>query len=64
MKALLILAFVLLVAATAFAYGHVGVGAGVSAVASVAPQPSEPAALLLSGGALLAVASAVRRYTV
>lgn len=64
MKVLLILAFVMVVAATALAYGHVDVAAGVSAMASSTQQPSEPTALLLSGGALLAVASAVRRYTV
>jgi hypothetical protein len=60
MKALLILAFALAVAATALAYGY----AGVSVIASSSPHPSEPAALLISGGALFAVASAVRRYTV
>lgn len=62
MKALLVLAFVLVVvvaAATGLTYGHVGV----SALLSAAPQPGEPAALLLSGGALLAIASALRRYT-
>ncbi len=64
MKALLILAFVLVVAATALAYGHAGVAAGVAAMASAAPEPSEPAALLISGGALLAIASALRRYSV
>lgn len=64
MKALLILAFMLVVAATALAYGHAGVAAGVSAMASAAPEPSEPATLLLSGGALLIIASAVRRYSV
>lgn len=64
MKALFILAFVLAVAATAFAYGHGGVAAGVTAVASAAPHPREPAMLLISGSALLALAGAVRRYTV
>ena len=64
MKALVILAFMLVVAATALAYGHAGVAAGVSAMASAAPEPSEPATLLLSGGALLVIASAVRRYSV
>ena len=60
MKALLILGFALAVAATAVTYGYTGV----SVVASPLSHPNEPAALLLSGGALLAVASAVRRYTV
>lgn len=64
MKVLLILAFVLVVAATALAYGHAGVAASVTAVTSSAPHPSEPARLLLSGGVLLAVAGALRRYTV
>jgi hypothetical protein len=64
MKALLILAFILVVAATALAYGHPGVAAGVTAVASTAPHPSEPATMLLSGGALLAAAGALRRYMV
>jgi hypothetical protein len=59
MKVLLILAFALAVAGTAIAYGYTGV----SVVAASPPEPSEPAALLLSGGALLAVAHAVRRYT-
>jgi hypothetical protein len=64
MKALLILAFVLVVAATALAYGHAGVSAGVTAVASSAPHAREPAALLVSGGALLAIGTALRRYSV
>ncbi len=52
MKALLILALMLVVVVTALA------------MASAAPDPNEPAALLLSGGALLAIASALRRYSV
>lgn len=64
MKVLLILAFVLVVAATALAYGHAGVAAGVTAVTSATPHPSEPTRLLFSGGVLLAVAGALRRYTV
>jgi hypothetical protein len=64
MKAILLLAFVLVVAAAAHAYGNVGVPVSVTAVASAALVPSEPATLLLSGGVLLAAASALRRYTV
>jgi hypothetical protein len=64
MKALLILAFVLAVVATALVYGQGGVVEGVTAAGSAAPRPSEPAVLLMSGGALLALASAVRRYMV
>jgi len=64
MKAILILAFVLVVAATALAYGNVGVPVSVTAVASATPASNEPATLLLSGGVLLGVASALRRYTV
>jgi len=64
MKVILILAIVLVVAATALAYGHVGVHGGVTAVAAATAVPGEPATLLLSGGVLLAVASALRRYLV
>jgi hypothetical protein len=64
MKAILILAFVLVVAATALAYGHVAVPASVTAVAAGTPAPSEPATLLLSGGVLLAAGSALRRFTI
>ena len=59
MKVLLVFVIVLIAAATALAYGHVGVTAGVSAVASSAS--TEPTALLLSGSALLGIAGAVRR---
>lgn len=59
MKVLLVFVIVLIAAATAFAYGHAGVTAGVSAVASHAS--TEPTALLLSGSALLGIAGAVRR---
>lgn len=61
MKVPLVLVIVLVAAATALAYGHAGVSAGVSAVASHASQPTEPAVLLLSGGALLGLGGAVRR---
>ena len=59
MKVVLVFVIVLIAAATAFAYGQAGAGAGVIAVA--AQVWAEPAALLLSGSALLAIAGAVRR---
>ena len=61
MKALLMLTLMLLVAATALAYGRADVAAGVSTVAAYTPHASEPAALLLSGSALLGLAGALRR---
>jgi hypothetical protein len=66
MKVLLVLAIVLLAAATAFAYGPADVAAGVSAVVAQTAEVkvSEPATLLLSGGLLLVLASAVRRFPV
>lgn len=66
MKALLVLAIVLLAAATAFAYGRADVAAGVSVVVAQTTDVvvSEPAALLISGGLLLALASAVRRLPI
>lgn len=66
MKALLVLAIVLLAAATAFAYGHADVAAGVSVVVTRTTHVvvSEPAALLISGGLLLVLASAVRRLPI
>jgi hypothetical protein len=64
MKVLLVLAIVVLAAATAFAYGHAEVAAGMSVVVdhTAGVVVSEPAAMLLSGGLLLALASAVRRF--
>jgi hypothetical protein len=59
MKVLLVLALMLVAAATAFAYGQSSVSEGVVAVAS--QSFTETAALLLSGGALLGIAGAVRR---
>jgi hypothetical protein len=59
MKVVLGLIIMLVAAATVVAYGHAGVSAGVSAVASHASR--EPTALLLSGSALLGIAGAVRR---
>ena len=64
MKVLLVLVIVVLAAATAFAYGHPEVAAGVSVVVDHTADVvvSEPAAMLLSGGFSLALASAVRRF--
>ena len=62
MKALLVLVLVLMAAATAFAYGS-NVATGMSVVAAATPTVviTEPLAMLLSGGVLLALAGAVRR---
>jgi hypothetical protein len=62
MKVVLVIPLVLLAAATAFAYGHGGVAVNVTTVA--AGVRAEPALLLVSGSALLGLASVVRRYTV
>jgi hypothetical protein len=66
MKVLLVLAIVLLAAASAFAYGRADVAAGVSVVVAQTADVvvREPAALLVSGGFLLALASAVRRLPI
>ena len=66
MKVLLILVIVLVAAATAFAYGRADVTAGVSVlvVRSADVVVSEPATLLISGGLLLVLASAVRRLPI
>jgi hypothetical protein len=59
MKVILVLGLMLVAAATAFAYGQTSVVEGVNAVTS--HSLTEAAALLLSGGALLGIAGAVRR---
>jgi hypothetical protein len=66
MKVLLVLAIVLLGAATAFAYGHTDVAAGVTAVVAQTADVafSEPMTMLVSGTLLLAVAGAVRRFPI
>jgi len=57
MKAILVILLVLAAAVSAVAYGS-----DVAAtIASHAAEPTEPAALLLSGSALLAAAGALRR---
>ena len=67
MKVLLVFVVALILAAsmaTALAYGHSTVTAGVTAVAAqAAAGTSEPAAMLLSGSALLGLAGAVKRLT-
>ena len=63
MKVVLMLPLVLLAAATAFAYGQGAVALSVTAAAASIPT-AEPAVLLMSGTALLGIASAVRRLTV
>jgi hypothetical protein len=59
MKALLVIVLVALAAATALAYGGADVAAGVTAV--FRGRTTEPAALLLSGSALVGLASVIRR---
>jgi hypothetical protein len=64
MKVFIVLVLVLLAAATALAFGTLPGGTDVAAVAvQVADGTSEPAALLLSGSALLGLAGAVKRFT-
>lgn len=64
MKVLLVVVLVLLVTATALAFGPDMVNAGVGAAAAhAADSTGEPAALLISGSALLALAGAVKRLT-
>jgi phosphate/sulfate permease len=66
MKVVLVLAIVLLAAATAFAYGRTDVAAGVTGVVAQTTHMvvSEPATILISGGLLLVLASAVRRLPI
>jgi hypothetical protein len=62
---LLVSVFVLLAAATALALGSGTVATSVTAAAvQVVDRTGEPAALLLSGGLLLGLAGAVKRFTV
>lgn len=64
MKVFVVLALVVLAAATALAFGSEAVGTSVSAVAvQVVEGSNEPAALLLSGSALIGLAGAVKRLT-
>ena len=58
----LALACVAMVAA-ALAFGDAVITSGVAAVGSQNIRPSEPAAMLLSGSALLGLAGALKRLT-
>ena len=66
MKVVLVLAIVLLAAATAFAYGRPDVAAGVTVAVAQTTHVvvSEPATILISGGLLLVLARAVRRLPI
>jgi hypothetical protein len=61
MRVLLVLALVLLAAASAFAYGAGEVARGVG---SFALTLTEPAYMLLSGTVLIAIAGALRRLSI
>lgn len=64
MRVLLVLTIMLMAAATAFAYGRAEMAASVSVVvaSTSAVALTEPLTMLLSGGLLLGLASAVRRF--
>lgn len=64
MKALLVLALIVFAAATALAYGHADVAAGVRDAVSHTSWPTEPTALLISGSALIGLGGALRRFMV
>jgi hypothetical protein len=66
MKVVLVSVLVALAAATSLAYGNHTVATSTPAVAVQVTERavSEPAALLLSGGFLLGLAGAVKRFTV
>jgi hypothetical protein len=68
MKVVLVLAFVLLAAATVLALGNGTVATSVmyttAAAVQVVDRTGEPATLLLSGSVLLGLAGAVKRFTV
>lgn len=65
MRALLVIAIVLLAAATAFAYGPSEVTNGFSTVVAQTSDVvfTEPVMLLLSGALLMVLGGAVRRYS-
>ena len=66
MRVLLVLVMALACAAmvaAAVAFGESVITAGLGAVTSQTMTPSEPAAMLLSGSALLGLAGAVKRLT-
>jgi hypothetical protein len=66
MRALVVLVLALACAAmvaAAVAFGDSVITSGVVAVGSQGIRPSEPAAMLLSGSALLGLAGAVKRLT-
>jgi hypothetical protein len=66
MKVLLVLTLMLLAAATALAYGAADMAAGMSAAVAHTSEVAmtEPATMLVSGGLLLVLAGAVRRFPV
>jgi len=66
MKVLLVLTIMLLAAATALAYGAADMAASMSAVVANSSEVAmtEPLTMLVSGGLLLVLASAVRRFPV
>jgi hypothetical protein len=66
MKVLLVLTLMLLAAATALAYGAADMAAGMSAAVAQTSEVAmtEPATMLVSGGLLLVLAGAVRRFPV
>jgi uncharacterized membrane protein HdeD (DUF308 family) len=66
MRVLVVLVLALVCAATiavALAFGESVLTAGIASVASQNMTPSEPAAMLLSGSALLGLAGALKRLT-
>ena len=64
MKALLVLALTVLAAASAYAYGPVELAAGVRDVVANRSWPTEPAALLVSGSALIGLGGVAKRFLV
>jgi hypothetical protein len=63
MKAFVVMMLVLLAAASAAAYGHADMAAGMASVVAHTSQADEPIWLLLSGSALIGLAAALRRST-